>query len=216
MQLIISKSQASKSPSKSKDKHYAPSDRSNSSKRLPNVSQDLSSNDERQDKPESKSIKIEPVQLPKKDPHPVKVNHNFLIETSFEDKLSEHSEEDLIGYHNTKFAVKYKRSTQSVDSNINKRIDDNMMNEMRKNAKVAEFNRIKGMNKQHFHDGALMKFSGALSKIKMINIMRNFVKKEPKKSDGKLSTRRVPDMNYINKLYEGDSKKQFQKKGIIF
>jgi hypothetical protein len=212
MQLIISKSQASKS-SKSKDKPYAPSDRSNSSKRLPNVSQDLSSNDEKQGSTELKSINIEPVQLPRKDPHPVKVNHNFLIETSFEDKLSEHSEEDLIGYHNHKFAVNHKKATHSVDSNSNKLIDDNMMNEMRKNAKLAEFTRIKDMNMQHFHDGALMKFSGAVSKIKMINIMRNFVKIDSKKSIGKPNAKRVPDMNYINKLYEGDSKKQFQKKG---
>jgi hypothetical protein len=209
MQLIISKSQASKSISKTKEKHYSPSDRSNSSRRLPNVSQDISSNDEKQGSPELKSIKIEPVRLPRTDPHPVKVNHNFLIETSFEDKLSEHSEEDLIGYHNHKFSVNHKRATNSVDSNFNKLIDDNMMNEMRKNAKVAEFNRIKGMNMKQFHDGALVKISGALSKIKMINIMRTFVKTDSKK-------RRVPDMNYIYKLHEGDSKKQFQKKGTKY
>lgn len=31
-------------------------------------------------------IIIEPVDLPQSDPHPVKIGHNFLIETSFEEK----------------------------------------------------------------------------------------------------------------------------------
>ena len=44
---------------------------------------------------------IEPVQLPDKDPHPVKIGHNFLIETSFEEPSAQKPEEELIGYNQT-------------------------------------------------------------------------------------------------------------------
>lgn len=48
------------------------------------------------------SMKPEIIMIPNSDPHPVKVGHNLLIETSFEEKESEMSEEELIGYQKHK------------------------------------------------------------------------------------------------------------------
>lgn len=79
-----------------------PSAEKGSTKLISQVYQDKSSNNGEVKTNESK--KIEPVQLPKKDPHPVKAGHLFLIETSFEERQSEqdeHSHEGLIGYQHT-------------------------------------------------------------------------------------------------------------------
>jgi hypothetical protein len=76
-----------------------PSVDENSPRLIPQINQDKSlSNGEGKN---SEARKIEPVQLPKRDPHPVKAGHLFLIETSFEELQSEyeeHSNEGLIGY----------------------------------------------------------------------------------------------------------------------
>lgn len=67
----------------------------------------------------------------------------------------------------------------------------------------------------HFREATLNKFSGAITKIKMIQMMGGLKSHRRQKSDGKKSKKRFVDMNYIRKLNEGDSKKQFQKKGNL-
>lgn len=72
------------------------------------------------------------------------------------------------------------------------------------------------MTFSHFRDATLNKFSGAITKIKTIQMMGGLKSHEAGNSDGKKSKKRFVNMEYIRKLNEGDSKKQFQKKGNFY
>lgn len=129
------------------------------------------------------SKKIEPVQLPTKDPYPVRAGHNFLIETSYEERNSNASEEELIGYQHTKDTIEHKIdmvikryneiqvANKKVDSDKAKLAEDLIMDEMRKRCKEQELKRIRALSLQNFKSRVHMKLSGAVSKISVLSII---------------------------------------------
>ena len=131
---------------------------------------------------------------------------------------SVHNEEELIGYHHTKDTIEDKLGLAIIRFNeveeARKRMmiqtvkpdDDNVIDEMRSQCK-EEKKRLRNMNAQSLKNQANTKFSGAISKVRMMRLMGSRFKNQNKR-------RRSVNMNHINHLYDGDKLKHFQQKGI--
>lgn len=129
--------------------------------------------------------KIEPVQLPTQDPYPVRAGHNFLIETSYEEKNSSDSGEELIGYQHTRDTIEDKidmaikryneiqEALSKVDSGKAKRTENQIMDEMRKRCKEQRLKTTRALSYQSSKNKVHMKLSEAVSKIHIVNLLGN-------------------------------------------
>lgn len=177
--------------------------------------------------PESKLEGLAPVKLPQEDPYPVKSGHHFLIETSFEAKNSEDTdEEELIGYQIPKdtiegkmhYAAKSLRKFNWDEMRSFKikpnEVEDQFVNETREKSKAKNIWRYKSLSMQEFKKRRKSMLKSTLSKVKMINFMGALLGKDINKQPEKKPKRRSVDMTHINKLHLSKSAREFQKRGI--
>lgn len=193
-----------------------PSAEKSSVKLIPEVKDVPKSNDPK---------KMEPVKLPEKDPYPVKTGHHFLIETSFEEKDSVHSDEELIGYQLPKDTIEGKmhyaakriqrfnwKELKNIKIKSNQP-EDNFVSEIRRACKQDQLKRIRSMTLKNFRNSMNSDTTNVTNIVKLFKLKGGEMLDSSKTM--KRPKKKSVDMSYISKLHDQDCINQFYKRGIV-